>query len=461
MKRLRWLGWGTMGCCAVATVIACSGSSDNAGDDDIGPGSDSGSPDTSTDGNTPIDASADTSTDAGPVCTATPCVVAVSVGGRHSCAQLDDGTVRCWGDNSVGALGFGMPDGGPVHVPTPTTAVGVTDTAQLRVGGVYDGENADFSCAMNKAGMVSCWGADNPSFRSLGRGDAATANGLINPSAAPLAAPGPYVELSVGMVTSCALNSAGATFCWGFNVGSQVTIDGTTLPVAAPLQLATATPFMHVAVGAFHACGIAADKKVWCWGSPSVGELGRAPTDGGVGDIKPAPVEGLTDVVDVATGYYATCALTSDGVAHCWGYVLALGRGGDFDAGGAGSFFTQAPVAMPSGVKFTSLAAHAYGFCGLATTGDVWCWGANTFGADGPVDGGDAGNGAPVPAVAPAKVPIANVTQISSSPTGGHVCALIAGGSVKCWGLNKSEQLGTALVDGGAVFSTMPLDVHF
>ena len=34
-------------------------------------------------------------------------VLAISAGGEHTCALLEDRTVRCWGDNGYGELGLG------------------------------------------------------------------------------------------------------------------------------------------------------------------------------------------------------------------------------------------------------------------------------------------------------------------------------------------------------------------
>src|SRR5580658_2507033 len=76
--------------------------------------------------------------EAGPACTATPCVTQLGVGGAHSCARIVDGTARCWGSNFAGELGSGIVsdagfDGGNGAAPgTPT----VTGVARVAAGGV-------------------------------------------------------------------------------------------------------------------------------------------------------------------------------------------------------------------------------------------------------------------------------------------------------------------------------------
>ncbi|MCY1058791.1 hypothetical protein OV142_27180 [Nannocystis sp. SCPEA4] len=74
-------------------------------------------------------------------------VVALSDGGRHACARLRDGTVRCWGKNSCGQLG----DGTVVARPLPGVAVPVRDVDELSAGFCH-------TCARTRAGEVWCWG---------------------------------------------------------------------------------------------------------------------------------------------------------------------------------------------------------------------------------------------------------------------------------------------------------------
>src|SRR5690606_29314006 len=66
----------------------------------------------------------------------------------HSCASLVGGTVRCWGDNSVGQLGR---SGGSSKAPVAVT--GVSDAASLASG-------SGLTCTRRAGGTVSCWGAN-------------------------------------------------------------------------------------------------------------------------------------------------------------------------------------------------------------------------------------------------------------------------------------------------------------
>ena len=81
--------------------------------------------------------------------------VEVTVGNGNTCASLDDGTLRCWGANEWGQLGYANTvrigdDETPGSQPPVDVGEGRT-TAQLSAG------NA-FTCAILDDGNVRCWG---------------------------------------------------------------------------------------------------------------------------------------------------------------------------------------------------------------------------------------------------------------------------------------------------------------
>ena len=89
----------------------------------------------------------------------------------------------------------------------------------------------------------------------------------------------------------------------------------------------------------------------------------------------------------------------------------------------------------------------AYGHsCALLTGGSIKCWGLNWRGALG--DGTTTDSFTPVSVVG-----ISTATSISTGDD--HSCALLVGGSIKCWGYNYYGQLG----DGSYTDSSTPVSV--
>ncbi|HII11088.1 MAG TPA: RTX toxin, partial [Candidatus Poseidoniaceae archaeon] len=87
--------------------------------------------------------------------------VAVSTGGSHTCAILDNGDMKCWGRNQFGQLGDG---GTNTRTAPPSTAIdlGTGRTAVSVTTGHYH------TCAILDNGDVKCWGQDN--YGQLGDG---------------------------------------------------------------------------------------------------------------------------------------------------------------------------------------------------------------------------------------------------------------------------------------------------
>jgi alpha-tubulin suppressor-like RCC1 family protein len=98
--------------------------------------------------------------------------LAVSAGGNHTCALLDDRQVLCWGVNWSGALGVGSM---ALSKASDATAVdlGVLNGEPLLASEVRTG--LDFSCALLEIGRIKCWGLNSSGqlglFDSKNRGD--------------------------------------------------------------------------------------------------------------------------------------------------------------------------------------------------------------------------------------------------------------------------------------------------
>ncbi len=133
--------------------------------------------------------------------------------------------------------------------------------------------------------------------------------------------------------------------------------------------------------------------------------------------------------------------------------------------GGSGSSFDASaePVVCEVSPCVVELAAGTNHLCALLSTGEVSCWGENSFGAVGngtpepnAGTGGGKDKGDPGPdeqvledITRPARVTdLSNVTQISAAYR--TTCARRSDGAVLCWGGNEWGQLGLSASGGEA-----------
>lgn len=348
---------------------------------------------------------------AGPTQAADPVVtqVATNYASDHSCALMTNGAVKCWGDNVNGQLG----DGTKTNRSTPTDVSGFSSG----VVAVALGEN--HTCALTTGGGVKCWGLN--SSGQLGNGTTTTPVVAVNVSGLT----GGVAAITAGQSHSCALMASGGVKCWGSNHFAQLG-DGTKDDRLTPTDVSGLTGgVVAIAAGSIQTCALTTGGGVKCWGDNIGGLPGGTPQL-----LTPTDVTGLTSgVVAISSGHAHTCALTSAGGVKCFGNS-GDGRLGD---GTTAPHSTPTDVSgLTSGVAAVSAAlGHT---CAVTTAGVAKCWGRNSS--------GQLGDGTTNQRLTPTDVSGLSGGVASISGAGTHTCALTINGGAKCWGNNVVNQLG-------------------
>ncbi len=158
----------------------------------------------------------------------------------------------------------------------------------------------------------------------------------------------------------------------------------------------------------------------------------------------PTVVTGLTDVVQIAGGQSHTCARIINGTVRCWGRN-DLRQVGD----GTNVFERLTATAVTGLTGVVEIAAGSHHNCARLTSGAVRCWGNNEF--------GQIGDGTLVRSRNEPTAVDGLTNAVGLAAGENHTCAVLTDGSVRCWGLNESGQLG----DGTLTLRPLPTPVRF
>jgi alpha-tubulin suppressor-like RCC1 family protein len=385
-------------------------------------------------------------------CSASHCgneVTEVAAGGQGACAVLHDGSLYCWGDNQTGELAV-APSANDQTCSTsfhcrsaPTKIAGIGPVAHASV-------SPTSTCALLQDGSVWCWG-DN-SVGALGHDpstDTSCQQSISDPTPVKCSPTPQKVQISgdpqIGIVIGkenafCAISKAGNVYCWGSNTYELVNTSASTF-------VATATEVTQFSANAtqgslnFHACVLesADGGGVMCWGEAFAGQLGHS----GVGcagngcDPTPKVIAGTTGATFVGTADSATCVIIA-GVVKCLGSG-GLGELGDGPDGSTGS---QALLSATLPSNIVSLSGLYNGFLARGSDGKIWAWGHNEV--------GELGTGV-ITGLSPCQTtatcifaPVENVAlegTIQISTGNGSGVGLKSDGSVVAWGQNDHAQL--------------------
>ena len=297
-----------------------------------------------------------------------------------------------------------------------------------------------------------------------GKGNAPTPTGTgtaSTPQPMPTQAPPTEAlrQLDVGAEHTCAVIE-GRVKCWGYggsgalgygdtmNRGEAANQMGVNLPA---VDLGTGVLAKSVHAGYRHTCALLTDGHVKCWGS---GSLGIGVTDAR-GD-EPNEMGNYLPLVDLGVGRtakalfageLATCALLDNDGLKCWGKnsVGVLGLGDRVSRGDApNQMGDNLPyVQLGAGRFVKDLAIGMVHACAVLDDQTVKCWGENMV--------GQLGQGTYTLPIGISPNEVANLPPVNlgSGRTAKavavgdyHSCVILDNDTVKCWGENRSGQLG-------------------
>jgi alpha-tubulin suppressor-like RCC1 family protein len=363
-------------------------------------------------------------------CAGTPCVTQIAArGGAHACVVLQGGSVRCWGANLSGQLGTGGGDAGsmPALAGTPQQVVGISNATGVAATGTG---LSGTTCVVSGQGEVSCFGAD--AWGQLGR----SAAGSQEPHPEPERVDGIQARaVTLTNTFALAMGTDNRLWSWGANDTFQLARDMSG-PDASPANGVAhadriAIPVRSSAGTSQTGFVVSEDGRLLSWGGAVREQLGR-PTSV-TRDAIPRAIA-LSDVSSVTAGTAHACALRH-GSVYCWG---ANGRGQLGTARKAEELF-PVPVLLPPDVYAVAVVAGGDDTCALAADGTLYCWGANGRGQLGILSDLDQPTPRRIDGVGEGVVAVALMDE--------SICALLRGGTVKCWGSNLLGQLGRGASD--------------
>ena len=251
----------------------------------------------------------------------------------------------------------------------------------------------------------------------------------------PIQIPGTWIQATVGENVMMASKSDNTFWVWGQNNYGQLGHNNRA-SLSSPTQLpgTWSTSDGKTCIGNLTSYAIKTNGTLWSWGRDFIGNLGH--NQGGSYPSYPASKSSPTQIGTntnwnqmLHCDVHATSATKTDGTLWSWGYNGDGQLGLNSAVGTNRSSPTQVPGTNWSRVFMMNACQIA-----TKTDGTLWSWGNNTYGYLGLNDTNKRSS--------PVQIPGSwTHGSLEGSWNGGGFCKK-TDGTLWCWGLNSSGQLG-------------------
>jgi alpha-tubulin suppressor-like RCC1 family protein len=251
---------------------------------------------------------------------------------EHTCALSTAGTAYCWGENGDGQLGDGNDTtiNAPAAVTTGGSSAIPSGTVLTQIStGQYS------TCALSSAGNVYCWGLETSGQLGNGSNTGSSDLPVAVTTGGSSAIPSGTVlaQIAVGWLHACALASTGTAYCWGLDGNGELGNHGNPAD-SAPVEVCSTTPgasacggsylsgVTQISAGQYDTCALNSSGTAYCWGYNADGRLGLNNTSNVNYPYAVYTVGALSGITltQISAGAVGTCALDTRGIAYCWGF---------------------------------------------------------------------------------------------------------------------------------------------
>nr|XP_055191779.1 RCC1 and BTB domain-containing protein 2 isoform X2 [Nyctereutes procyonoides]XP_055191780.1 RCC1 and BTB domain-containing protein 2 isoform X2 [Nyctereutes procyonoides]XP_055191781.1 RCC1 and BTB domain-containing protein 2 isoform X2 [Nyctereutes procyonoides]XP_055191783.1 RCC1 and BTB domain-containing protein 2 isoform X2 [Nyctereutes procyonoides] len=235
---------------------------------------------------------------------------------------------------------------------------------------------------------------------------------------------GPHIVLAT---------TEGEVFTWGHNAYSQLG-NGTTNHGLVPCHISTNLSnkqVTEVACGSYHSLVLTSDGEVFAWGYNNSGQVGSGST---ANQPIPRRVTGCLQnkvVVNIACGQMCSMAVVNTGEVYVWGY----NGNGQLGLGSSGNQPTPCRIAALQGIRIQRVACGYAHTLVLTDEGQVYAWGANSYGQLGT--GNKSNQSYPAPVV----VEKDRIVEIAACHSAHTSAAKTQGGHVYMWGQCRGQSV--------------------
>ncbi len=375
----------------------------------------------------------------------------VSVGREHACTVRDDGSLWCWGKGAEGQLGTGSSSADSPQRVKPDEwgkedgKIEVITVSSRRI----------HTCAVLADGSLWCWGNGDSGRLGLGSANSASTPQRVMANAWGNKQGQTAVEsVSAHGAYTCAVLTDSSLWCWGVDAFGQLGLE-TSGEQYLPQRVQASkwgadhghTAVLSVSAGFHHTCAVLADGSLWCWGDGANGRLGTGNSNNqNVPQQVQAPQWGQAAVLSVSTGWQHTCAVLADGSLWCWGD----GANGRLGTGNSTEQNIPHRIEAPEWDQLdrgqTAVISVSAGYshtCAVLADGSLWCWGDGANGRLGTGNNNEQNTPQQVQAPQWGQAAVLSVSAGYS-----HTCAVTPhyGGlsSSWCWGSDQDGRLGLA-----------------